>query len=221
MRLRLLSLIIMMLCILATLSACDKKSLSQIEMLEDETEVFDAVSSEKSGQDKQVDQENSKFKINAKKDRVEITLSGQLLSKDAVDHLTQEQKDMGYLSVTLNDDGSVTYDIAADKYKIVLAEFKKQTIMSLDSMTNGDKYQTIRGVLYDKNLQNIKLVVTTQKEYNAHIADYIACWQAGALACLYQEMSGNQDYTVKVKIQDSATGNVFKTFEYPQAFSQQ
>jgi hypothetical protein len=220
MRFQRLALSLTALCCLAVFSACGKSAVEEAA-LEDQADVpSQAVTAEESSEDAEQEKASEEADRKLQDGTVEITISGELLGENAVEELSEEQKDMGYQSATVNADGSVTYVIDSEKYEIALIELRKESVKALEAMTNGEVYRTIRGVLYDDNLETITLVVSNQAEFEQSATDSFSVWQAGLTGCLYQEMRGEQDYTVTVNLQDSASGDIFSSAAFPEAFNQ-
>lgn len=145
---------------------------------------------------------------------VDFTIPAEFFSEDspATDELTQEQKDSGIKSATVNDDGSVTYTIGKLAYQKLIKEMKTSTEEGLNDITKD--YDCIKAVEFNSDFSEITL--NANKEEYENGLNAFCVMQAGMLAMFYQSYSGVKKADLKsiIKVIDE-NGNVLDTAKYP------
>ncbi len=145
---------------------------------------------------------------------VDFTIPADFFNEEspATDKLTQEQKDSGIKSATVNKDGSVTYTISKLAYKKLIKEMKASTEEGLNDITKD--YSCIKSVEFNSNFSEITLNAD-KSEYESDL-NVFCVMQAGMLAMLYQSYSGVKEADLKsvIKVIDE-NGKTIDTAEYP------
>lgn len=134
-------------------------------------------------------------------------------AKPATAELTQEQKDMGFKSAKVNEDGSVTYTVSKKLYKTIKEETAKSTEEQLSVIP--DIAPSVKSVEYNEDFSEIILKV--DKAAYENTLDSLSVFQAGMLETVYQAYTGISADKMKtvVKVIDEATGEVISAAEYP------
>lgn len=143
---------------------------------------------------------------------VDITVPASMFSEEspATDELSQEQKDKGFKSAKLNDDGSVTYTMDKSAFKDYKEELKKSSEDSLNSLSND--YPCISNVGYNDNLSEIKISVNRSEYENG--MNFLCITQAGFIANIYQAYT-NETIKSEIKVIDKDTDEVIESATYP------
>lgn len=126
--------------------------------------------------------------------------------------LTEEQKNSGYISATVNADGSVTYKIKKSEWNKIVNDMKAEAAESLDKIASESNFASIKKVEYNDNFSKIKFYVNAQ-EYKNNL-DSMAAMQAYFATVFYQEFT-NQTPGAEYTIIDIDSNAVIETFNYP------
>lgn len=163
----------------------------------------------------QTEETSKSYEVDESLIDVEITIPASLFSKEdpATDELTQEQKDLGFKSAKLNEDGSVTYKMSKKAYKEYLETMKTQTQENLNSLS--EDYNSIKSVECNDDFSEITIKV--EKSAYEQGMDFLAIPVAGIAGNMYQAIAGYDEEKMSstVKIVDQDTGEELNSGTYP------
>lgn len=131
----------------------------------------------------------------------------------ATAELTQEQKNMGFKSAKVNEDGSVTYTVSKKAFETIKQEMSVSTKEQLAAIPNDAP--SVKAVEYTDDFSSVTLKVN--KEAYEQSLDSLSIFQAGFLCNMYQAYTGVPADKMKtvVKVVDESTGYTLATAEYP------
>lgn len=146
---------------------------------------------------------------------VEITIPGFFFEEEMLDEIVAEMEAEGDKKVTLNDDGSLTYQMPKSEYKQFMKEMETETIAYLDEIKNSDDFISIKDITYKKDFSELTIVASQDDFENSF--DSFAILGIGMTAMYYQVFDGNNFESVKVTVdvKDDATDEVFQTVILP------
>ena len=131
------------------------------------------------------------------------------------DEIRSSAEEADYTSYTINDDGSVTYEMPRRVYDQALVEMKTGIDDTIQEIIEGDP-DIFKSVTYNSAVSDFKVRV----DKAAFEADFFATWigfSLGLSGLFYQVFAGVDTDKQKVLISfiDDATGQVFDTQEWP------
>jgi hypothetical protein len=131
------------------------------------------------------------------------------------DEIRSSAEEADYTSYTINDDGSVTYEMPRRVYDQALVEMKTGIDDTIQEIIEGDP-DIFTSVTYNSAVSDFKVRV----DKAAFEADFFATWigfSLGLSGLFYQVFAGVDTGKQKVLISfiDDATGQVFDTQEWP------
>ena len=143
---------------------------------------------------------------------VDINVPASMFDEEnpATDELTQEQKDYGFKSAKLNEDGSVTYTMSKNAFNDYKKEIHEQTANTLSTL-NSD-YPCIDSVEFNDNFSEIKINVDKSEYENG--MNFFCITVAGFSANIYQAYT-NETVASNISVIDKATGEVIDSATYP------
>lgn len=142
---------------------------------------------------------------------VKVTIHSGLLGMDS-EVLSDAQKADGFLDAVRNEDDSVTYTIANDKYE-AFVEKKRQTMCNSITQTVNDSFQSVTSVTYEPDLSAITLTVR-RADYEFSV-DAIAVFAVGSMAITYQAYDIDSAGNCVITVLDENGEQVSKTV-YPE-----
>lgn len=144
---------------------------------------------------------------------VEITVPASMFDEDnqPSNELSEEQKEQGFKSVQINEDGSVTYTMSKAAFK----DYKENLKVSVEDNFNnlGSEYSFIQKVDYDSNFSVVKLYVdeaTYSQGFN-----FMCVMAVGYSANMYQAYT-NEEISCTVEVYNNANGELIESATYPQ-----
>ncbi len=142
-------------------------------------------------------------------DEVTITLPSYYYD-DASSAVAEAQNEEGVESVTINEDGSITYVYTREYYDNMMAETRSAIDESFQELLISEEYPTIVSVDYDKDtLSDVVVTVTSQEEFESSTEDSYAIYAIEFTLVVYAMLLPD-DSTVVLHIVDSS-GNEFQT----------
>ena len=151
---------------------------------------------------------------------VEITIPSTFfeLNEEPFDYqLTEEDKENGFTNIKKNDDGSATYIIKKDKYKIFINELKAETANSIDELKASGAFSSIEKIEYTDKFEIV--TITANREQFQNGIDNMAVLSCGLNSYAYQLFDTDAKGTCTVNVKDSTSGEVFYTTVYPDALN--
>ncbi len=143
---------------------------------------------------------------------VDINIPATWFDEDnpATDELTQEQKDNGFKSAKLNDDGSVTYTIGKSDFKKYKEQLQASTADSLNNISAD--YPCVKSIEFADDFSEITLKVN-RAEYEDGLNSFVIP-VAGFSANMYQTYT-NEPVKSDVKVVDIDTNETIESGTYP------
>lgn len=144
---------------------------------------------------------------------VEITVPASMFDEDnqQSNELSEEQKEQGFKSAQVNEDGSVTYTMSKAAFK----DYKENLKATVEDTFNnlGSEYSFIQKVDYDNNFSVVKLYVdeaTYSQGFN-----FMCVMAVGYSANMYQAYT-NEEISCTVEVYNNANGELIESATYPQ-----
>lgn len=151
---------------------------------------------------------------------VDILLPGSLFTppNSTAEEYAVKAKEMdGVLNAEANDDGSVTLTLTKQAHTKMLDEMKDSMAQNIEGYTNGTDFPSIKTIEHDAKFS--KFVVTVDKAAFEGGFDGMVGTLLGLSGVMYLAFDGQNDGTVTVEFVDEATGEVFDTRVYPDAWN--
>lgn len=144
---------------------------------------------------------------------VEITVPASMFDEEnqPSNELTEEQKEQGFKSVNINEDGSVTYTMSKAAFKDYKENLKASTEDTFNNL--GSEYSFIQKVEYDDNFSVVKLYVD-EASYSQGF-NFMCIMAIGYSANLYQAYT-NEEVNCTVEVYNNADGELIESGTYPQ-----
>ncbi len=129
---------------------------------------------------------------------VKVTIHSGLLGMNS-EYLSEEQKADGFLSGVRNEDDSVTYTIANDKYEAFVEKSRQNALKSIDETVRGN-FGSVTNVECEPDLSAVKLTVRrVDYEYSV---DAIVVFAVGSLAVIHQAYDVDAPGTCVITVVD-------------------
>lgn len=150
-------------------------------------------------------------------DDIKITIPAVLFNGNATSELTDEQKNNGFTSAKINDDGSVTYTMKQSSYEPFIKEYKKAMAQAIEQMISMGTYKSLKSVEYTDDFGKIT-IKADKKAYESNQLDSYAGAAAGLLGAMYQAFDVDiETPSCTVSIVDQESGKELDTATYPEA----
>lgn len=114
-------------------------------------------------------------------------------------------KEMGYKSITLNEDGSLTYVLTKSQHKKMMTELKNSLQESLDEMCSSEEYPNFVSIKVNDNFSEFTIVTKSEEldfGESFSILGFYIC------AGMYNVFNGTEVDNVHIKFINEATGNI-------------
>ena len=149
---------------------------------------------------------------------VEITLPASMFEgEDMSDFDTVEYaKENGFISATLNADGSITITMSKAKHNELLVEMSKSLEDTFSGYVDAADTPYIKEITHNGDFSSI--VIKVNKEAYEHAFDFTAF--AVGISAMYYQAFLDMEYHVEVSIVDVDTGDTISTTNYPDAFGE-
>lgn len=146
---------------------------------------------------------------------VEVTVPASMIDSDDIDQVIAEAKADGVGEVTKNSDGSLTYKMSKSKHKEMMNEMAAELKSSIEEMTNGEDFSSIKDITPNKTFSEFTMIVDQDVYENSF--DGFATLGLGIGGMMYQLFDGvkSDDYKVTIHVKDETTGEEFATVVYP------
>ena len=134
---------------------------------------------------------------------IPANLAGEVNQQD-LDEMAQEGIAK---SVTLNEDGSVTYEMSKRQHKQLLEELATQLKTDLDEMIESEDFPNVTKIETNKDFTSFK--VTTKNE-EVDMSEGFMCFGFMIYSAMYNAFAGNadNDFEVKVKYYNADSGKI-------------
>ena len=147
---------------------------------------------------------------------VDVTLPASFFTEDSPpsDKLSEEDKNRGFVSATINPDGSLTYTIKKSAWNKIVDEMYTSTSKSLNDIATGTDYPSIKKVEHNKNFSKVTFFVNKQEFKNSF--DSFA-YLGAYFGIAYYQMFNQQEPGCEFTVVDIQTNQVIDTVIYPKA----
>ena len=152
---------------------------------------------------------------------VDVTLPAAFFEGEDIDQVIANAKAEGIGEAIANEDGSITYKMSKSQHKEMLADIQKSVMESVEETKNSEDFTSIKDITYNDSISAFTIVVDKAAYENSF--DGFAALGLGIVGAYYQIFNGAdaEAYKVEISIQDEASGEVFDTIIYPDAFEEQ
>ena len=143
---------------------------------------------------------------------VDITVPASMFDEEnpASEELSEEQKEQGFKSAKLNDDGSVTYTMSKSSFKKFKETSKQAVVETLDSL-NSD-FPCVVSTDFNDDFSEIKIYVDKSEYENG--MNFLMLLQVGFAANIYQTYT-NETVLSNVYVIDKDTNETLNSATYP------
>ncbi|MBQ3094096.1 MAG: hypothetical protein IJC52_02895, partial [Clostridia bacterium] len=135
---------------------------------------------------------------------VQMTIHGGLLMNGESDVLTEEQKADGFLTAVRNEDQSVTYTIAGDRYEAFLKKHQQSCRDAIIEGGDSGAFESVYKVEINEDFTFAKGIAETAGYSGVDAAE--AAFQTGLYAIRAQAFDINAAGTCTVSIVDETSG---------------
>jgi hypothetical protein len=154
---------------------------------------------------------------------VEVTLPASLFAtgdddEGAVDNAIEEAKKQGVSEAKKNEDGSVTYRMTRIVHEKMLQSIKDGLSSSIEEIKKNGNTPSIKDIKLSDDLTNVQIIV--DKEAFENSMDGIVVLSLFLGIGYYRAFDGVKDFKIVFDYVDAATGEVFDTTVYPDAFQE-
>lgn len=152
----------------------------------------------------------NKFNVDSKKGITYITIPNELNPSEELPKILQ---DAGFTETKTESDHSITYSIPDDSYDTFIAETFQSILDYIEVINNSDEYSSISNVGLSANVGTITATINTE---NYEDSDEELALNALALKVLHYKAYLGEDLSVKIKLYDIETNEVYDTITIEQ-----
>lgn len=157
----------------------------------------------------EVAEDNSVLKSVKKDDNIEL-----IIPSDFIDATTQEEldnivKEKGFISATLNPDGSATYVITKSKHKELMQEVTEELNSSLNEMINSEDCPNITDIETNSDFTNFSITTTSTELSLEETFSAMFFYTCGGM---YNTFNGTPVDNVHVDFINADSGDVIESF---------
>ena len=127
--------------------------------------------------------------------RIALTVPGAYAADATQESLNETASQLGYESIVLNEDGSVTYTITKDQHKEMLDNLRSGIIKTLNAMIGSADYKRISSIEPNEDLTYIKVTLNTK---NIDYKNSMSMIQFKTYFLLYNAFNGTPDAKLSV-----------------------
>jgi hypothetical protein len=145
---------------------------------------------------------------------VDVTLASSFFTEMTEDEIKTAAEEAGYISYTINQDGSVTYVMTKTKRKEMLESYKSGVDETINDYLNGDeKVESFKEIKYNDDLSQVDIYVDSSSYSMWDSLHALGFYMYGAF---YQNFAGvsSDDIDVVVNFIDNATDETLDTGSY-------
>ena len=153
---------------------------------------------------------------------VEVTMPAAFFEDETPEEIQASAKEAGFLSCTVNSDGSVTYKMTKGKRTEMLQNYKKEIDSTIQEYTSGGENapQSFKSIAYNDKVTQFDVRVDRTAYENSWF-DSLYAMGLYMLGGYYQILDGvpNDQVDVIVNFIDDATGEVIESGSYQEALA--
>lgn len=139
---------------------------------------------------------------------VEITVPKEYVGESTQEELDETAKEIGAMSIALNDDGSATYKMTKAQHKKFLGEMRDSVKSSLQEMVGSEEYPNITEIVANDNFTEFKVATKNKK---LDIAESFSTFTFYMNGFIYSIFSGEDIDNVSVTFINADSGEVIET----------
>ena len=146
---------------------------------------------------------------------VEINISAESAEFYGIKFESQEEadnyaKEQGFKSVTLNDDGSVTFIMSKSKHKELMKGLNESFEQALQEMIESEQYPDIVAIEHNDNYSEFKVTTRSEELSFNESFSVMAFYMYGGM---YNSFNGTEIDNVHVDFINEASGEVIDSFD--------
>lgn len=209
--------VLLAICLVLALSACNARSKSNNEPTEPGT-TAGASSTPVEPASTSTQEPNSEDSQGISVDEnlltVEVTIPASFFEEETPEEIKAGAADSGMISCDINDDGSVTYKMTKAKHRELMASMKEQIDSSINDMLQGEEaVASFKSVKYNDDMSSFKIYVDPTLYSDWDSMYVLAFYMLGGY---YQAFDGvpSEDIDVIVEFIDQTTDEVLDTGSY-------
>lgn len=134
---------------------------------------------------------------------VELTIPAQFVGEQTQEELNELSKEMGYKSITLNDDGSAKYILTKQQHKDMMTELNTNINTSLSEMIGSEDYPNYTDITANEDFT--EFVITT-KSTELSMTENFSALGLYMYGGMYNIFNGTPVDNVSVKFINTDTG---------------
>ena len=142
-----------------------------------------------------------------------FALDGRNIEEVAQEFVTIQQEGEGTISVTLNNDGSVTLIVSGTRYQAMLDDTRNFVTAFAGDIMAEENYASIVDIAYTDDFSEFVFSVETEGWLNGF--DGAAVFQLGYMAYYYRVLLGSSVLAITFQIVNAETGEAIGTTVYP------
>lgn len=139
---------------------------------------------------------------------VELTIPAEFVGEQTQEELNELCEEMGYKSITLNDDGSAKYILTKQQHKEMMADLNNNINTSISEMIGSEDYPNYTNITANENFS--EFVVTT-KSSDLAMTETFSALGFYIYGGMYNIFNGTPVDNISVKFINSDTGAEIST----------
>lgn len=141
---------------------------------------------------------------------VTITVPADIIGETTQENVDKAVAEKGYISGTLNDDGSVTYEMTKAKHKEVLKEMADGFDETIQGIVDSDDYPHIESITHNEDFTDFRVEFSSESLGLTETLVVISFYYMGGIYGVFNEKRPDN---VHVAYVNSETGEVFDEFD--------
>lgn len=135
---------------------------------------------------------------------VELTIPADYVGKTTQDELNTISEEKGYKSITLNDDGTVTYVMTKNQHKELISELTTEINNGIDELLSSEDYR-FTSVKTNDDFTNFEITITSTELSISESFSIFAFYMYGAM---YNAFNGTPVDNVHIDFINESTGEI-------------
>ena len=147
-------------------------------------------------------------------DTIEVTLPENIneITYDEIEKLKQED---GYVSITRNEDQSITYVLTIDKQKELLENLETKFASFVDSIPGSNDYPTITKLEVTDDFSKFTITTTATSKEELLSNEIVLATELYSLGKTYRGYASEKDTTVTIEYLCDSTGEMIASSDSP------
>lgn len=139
---------------------------------------------------------------------VKLTIPKDYVEGETQESLDAKAKEAGWKSATLNDDGSVTYEMTKKQHKVMMDELAENINTELNNMCGSEDYPNYVSITASDNFTNFTVV---SKSSELGLTESISVLGFYMFGGMYNVFNGTTVDNIHIDFVNEATGEVFNS----------